>query len=224
MQLERSERPGGLVRARVGQQHVVADGPQRLEAAGDRRVHHRQHVQAAAARAAAAPHRASTAPRPGRAADPGSVPGSHPMCAAPWTLFWPRSGLTPAPGLPDVAGEQRQVDERHHAVGALHVLGEARARARSSPALRVAYSRAAAADRRGLDAADLRGARPASTARPTARKSSNPSTRAREKRGRRPGPPDDDVGHRVEQRRRSCRAGWPDECRRPRPARCAADR
>ena len=32
--------------------------------------------------------------------DPGSMPGSQPMWAAPCTLFWPRNGFTPAPGLP----------------------------------------------------------------------------------------------------------------------------
>ena len=31
---------------------------------------------------------------------PVSTLGSPPMSQAPWTLFWPRSGLTPPPGTP----------------------------------------------------------------------------------------------------------------------------
>ena len=49
------------------------------------------------------------------------------MWAAPCTLFWPRSGLTPAPGPPEVAGEQREVGEAHDRLGALVVFGEAEA-------------------------------------------------------------------------------------------------
>ena len=37
---------------------------------------------------------------PSSGVDPGSTIGSQPMWAAPWTLFWPRNGFTPLPGLP----------------------------------------------------------------------------------------------------------------------------
>ena len=48
-----------------------------------------------------------------------------PMSPPPCTLFWPRSGLTPDPYLPDVPGEQRQVDEREHVVDRVVMLGDA---------------------------------------------------------------------------------------------------
>ena len=69
------------------------------------------------------------------------------MSPPPWTLFWPRSGHEPGAVAADVAGQQREVDQREHVVDRVVVLGDAerpadlralgawrrRARARGSP-------------------------------------------------------------------------------------------
>ena len=47
------------------------------------------------------------------------------MSPPPCTLFWPRSGLQPAAPAADVAGEQRQIDQREHVVDGVVVLGDA---------------------------------------------------------------------------------------------------
>ena len=47
------------------------------------------------------------------------------MSPPPWTLFCPRSGLTPGAPAPDVAGEQGEVDQRAHVVHRVVVLGDA---------------------------------------------------------------------------------------------------
>ena len=49
------------------------------------------------------------------------------MSHEPCTLFWPRSGFTPAPGLPILPVDHRQVRHRHHSGGALAVLGDPQA-------------------------------------------------------------------------------------------------
>ena len=146
------------------------------------------------------------------------------MCAAPCTLFCPRSGFTPAPGHADVAGEQREVGEAHHGLGALHVLGHARGRGRTSPA---APSRSAARPARialGVDAAHAPPRARAASRRRPARSSSSPVD-ARRRRTR------DRSALRRGRRARS-RGAAGDWCRRavgggrrrsPR-ARCAADR
>ena len=56
---------------------------------------------------------------------PGSLFGIAPMSPPPCTLFWPRSGLQPAAVAADVAGEQREVDQREHVVDGVVVLGDA---------------------------------------------------------------------------------------------------
>ncbi len=56
-----------------------------------------------------------------------------PMSPPPWTLFWPRSGLSPLPVPTDVAGEQGQVDERDDVVDAVVVLGDAERPAQLGP-------------------------------------------------------------------------------------------
>ena len=53
--------------------------------------------------------------------------GSGPESDAPCTLFWPRSGCRPVPGLADLAGHQRQRDQAARVVGAVHVLRDAHA-------------------------------------------------------------------------------------------------
>ena len=50
-----------------------------------------------------------------------------PISEAPCTLFWPRSGFSPVPSPPDVPGEQRQVDQRQGAGGAVRELRDAHA-------------------------------------------------------------------------------------------------
>jgi hypothetical protein len=49
------------------------------------------------------------------------------MSQAPWTLFWPRSGLTAAPGYAHVAAEHGQVGQGFDIVRAGGVLGDAHA-------------------------------------------------------------------------------------------------
>ena len=41
-------------------------------------------------------------------------------------MFCARNGLTPAPGLPILPVEQRQIHPTHHAVGSLYVFGDAK--------------------------------------------------------------------------------------------------
>ena len=62
-----------------------------------------------------------------------------------------------AAGLADVAGEQRQVDQRLDALGALHVLGHAEA-VEDEGGARLAVETRGLADVVGVDAADLGGA------------------------------------------------------------------
>ena len=51
--------------------------------------------------------------------------GIAPMSPPPWTLFCPRSGLTPGAVLADMPGEQRQIDQREDVVHRVVVLGDA---------------------------------------------------------------------------------------------------
>ena len=46
------------------------------------------------------------------------------MSPPPWTLFWPRSGLSPLPVPPDVPGQQRERDQREDVVDRVVVLGD----------------------------------------------------------------------------------------------------
>ena len=46
------------------------------------------------------------------------------MSPPPWTLFWPRSGLSPGAVAADVAAEQAEVDEREDVVDRVVVLGD----------------------------------------------------------------------------------------------------
>ena len=64
---------------------------------------------------------------------PGRRLGIAPMSPPPCTLFWPRSGLRPAAGPPDVAAEQGEVDQRHDVVDAVVVLGDAERPAQLGP-------------------------------------------------------------------------------------------
>ena len=47
------------------------------------------------------------------------------MSPPPCTLFWPRSGLQPRAVAADVAGQQREVDQREDVVDRVVVLGDA---------------------------------------------------------------------------------------------------
>ena len=47
------------------------------------------------------------------------------MSQAPWTLFWPRNGLTPTPAPAKVSGREREIGDRQHRGRALAVFGDA---------------------------------------------------------------------------------------------------
>ncbi len=99
--------------------------------------------------------------------------GIAPMSPPPCTLFWPRSGFTPEPYLPDMAGEQRQVDQREDVVHRVVVLGDAEGPADLGPVgPRVGVRRPPDHVRRnpGLPLGDT----PACSARPQSRYASNP--------------------------------------------------
>ena len=73
------------------------------------------------------------------------------MSPPPWTLFWPRSGLTPRAVPADVPGQQHQVDQRQDVVDRVVVLGDAEGPADHRP--RRGRERVGQlADRRGRDA------------------------------------------------------------------------
>ena len=94
---ERSARARGVG---IREEHVVADRPQRLELSVERSIHHLHQLKPGGLGSGWRQTR-SIASRPAsRGVDPGSTVGSQPMWAAPWTLFWPRSGFTPLPALP----------------------------------------------------------------------------------------------------------------------------
>ena len=90
------------------------------------------------------------------------------MSPPPCTLFWPRSGLSPAPHRPTCPHEQRQVDEGEHVVDAVVVLGDAERPADLRP-VGAGVGVGELADRLGGDAGDLRRRARASTPRPTRR-------------------------------------------------------
>ncbi len=49
------------------------------------------------------------------------------MSQEPCTLFWPRSGLTPTPSPPEIAGRHGEIRHAHHHGRTLAVLGDAQA-------------------------------------------------------------------------------------------------
>ena len=176
---------GASTGVRVRQHDVVADRPQHLQLPARRGVHHLHHVEAAVGRDRHVPQRLERVARRLEGHEPGSSAGSHPMCAAPCTLFWPRSGLMPDAGLADVAGQQREVDERHHALGALDVLGHAEA-VDDHRGLGRGVKPCGLADRVGVHAADVRDLLGRQILRRTAANSSYPSRGVDERSSTRP--------------------------------------
>ena len=99
------------------------------------------------------------------------------MCAAPWTLFWPRSGFTPLPGLPMLPVSSARFIERHHAIRALHVLGQPQPVHAERGAVRSHRALRRLANRVRVDAADDAQRVRASRARRTRQFSRGRSTR-----------------------------------------------
>ena len=112
----------GLAQGRVLAHEVDGLDPTARDAAQDLQVR-----QARRRRRARRPRPARTSPSP-RARPPSGSPGrrsaSAPMSHAPCTLLCPRSGFTPPEASAHVAGQQRQVADGQHVVGAVGVLGD----------------------------------------------------------------------------------------------------
>ena len=91
------------------------------------RIEHLGQIQADVATGWSRPTRYRTADGPGRrrSGSRGNLSGSVPMSPPPWTLFWPRSGVRPAPKRPTCPVGDREVADREHVVDPVVVFGDA---------------------------------------------------------------------------------------------------
>ena len=115
-----------VVRVRVGDRRVLADDVERVERALGGGLQHLGHVQAARRREADAPALLERAPL-GRIEDvleAGQAERHRAHVAAALDVVLPAQGIEPGAETPDVAGEERQVDERVDVVDRVVVLGD----------------------------------------------------------------------------------------------------
>ena len=99
-QLEALEQADRARLVRLGLDRVLADAVHGGQVAALHRVEHAGQVPAALAAGRSRPMRRRTSPGASSFSTcwkPGSRSGRAPMSPPPWTLFWPRSGLTPLP-------------------------------------------------------------------------------------------------------------------------------